>query len=455
MNDTARHRTAFLLLIAGIALSPLPFGGATAWFDSAFVSGMGAILALWCVGECAARRPAAPAAEKAIRLAAMLYAGVFAWGAFQAWMPVPFGVAHPVWRDATALLGGVSGPFLSVNPEASVRGLLRLGGYACVFFLCYRLGSDERRARTVLVAVTAAATLSAAYGIVSWIAGSGTVLWYERTFEAGNLSATFPNRNAFADYAALGLICALALIRLRAGRPDAAGPGGWLWSVAIFLKYVIGRSWLLLYAALALFAALLLTHSRAGIGAAILACIVFFACAARGTASGRTTVLGALLVVPVAGFLMWAAGAGMTERLAKLPDASVERLTIYRLTAGLIAERPLLGTGLGTFADVFPAVRTPDIRPRIDFAHNSYLENALEMGIPAALAFYLSLGLVAGIFVRAQIRRTAAQPWPAVGIAATVLVASHALFDYAVQFPAVALTLAAILGTATARCATR
>lgn len=450
LNEFARHRAAFLLLVPAIALAALPFGGMTPWFDSAFAVGAGLILALWVLGGTA---PVACPLPREIAIAAGLWAAVAIWCGLQIWLPVGFGSAAPVWNEARQLLGDTNGGTLAVNPEAGARGLLRLGGYAAIFFLCFRFSARADRARILLWTVALATTVSAIYGLVTWTLGLRTVLWYERTFETGNLSATFPNRNAFADYAALGLIAVLALIVDRAERPEPVGRRTWLWTVAIFFKYVIGRSWILVYAALALFTALLLTHSRAGLVAALFGCGVFFCCALRGRSSVRTAALGAALTVAVAGFLVWAAGGGLSDRLTKLPDASVERFTIYELTLGMIAERPLLGTGLGSFVDLFPSVRPPEIRARIDYAHNSYIENALEMGLPAALAFYAGILLVGSIFVRAQLRRTASQPWAAIGISALSLAGLHAFFDYSTQFPAVAITLAALLGTAAARCA--
>jgi O-antigen ligase len=440
------HRIAFVLLATSVGLAPLPFGGATGWFDGAFAAGTGLLLVLWAV----ATLQTGAGNAGALRLPALLFAAALGWCLAQALMPAWPAAAHPAWREASEILGRPLPALIAPDPEAAVRGVLRLAGYAAVFFLCHAYAADERRARILLWTIASAATIASAYGLFSWIAGSRTVLWYERTFEAGNLSATFPNRNAFADYAALGLLCAMSITALRAALPAVSRPG-FLWAAAIAVQYVLARSWVLVYAAVAIFAALVLTHSRAGLAAALLAIAVFLPLARPARMSRRTLLAAGAVAASVAAVLIWIAGAGLGERLAKLPGATDERLTIYRLTAGMIAERPLAGTGLGSFADVFPAVRTPEIRPRIDYAHNAFLENALEMGLPAAAAFYAALLAVVATCLRARRASGGVRVWPSLGIAATTLVAVHSLFDYSAQFPAVALTYAAILGIAAAR----
>ncbi|WP_169776431.1 O-antigen ligase, partial [Escherichia coli] len=68
---------------------------------------------------------------------------------------------------------------------------------------------------------------------------------------------------------------------------------------------------------------------------------------------------------------------------------------VFVMVVDAIKTSPWTGIGLGTFQDVFPAYRTGDLTSRglWDKAHNSYLENALELGIPAMLALHLAIGL--------------------------------------------------------------
>jgi hypothetical protein len=103
-------------------------------------------------------------------------------------------------------------------------------------------------------------------------------------------------------------------------------------------------------------------------------------------------------------------------------------------------------TGFGTFDQAFPAYQDGSLSGIFDRTHNDYLEAAFELGIPAAAfliaaIFYLGVQCCLGVLRR---RRNAA--YPALGAAATALVAVHSLADFSLQMPAVTATFAFLLG---------
>lgn len=448
-----QQRTVFATLVVGLALAPLPFGGTTSWFTSVFAVYVGGVAMISSISVM--RRSAAETqAFRPLALPATLVILAIVWCFAQAWIPVPDEIAHKVWSEAGALLGADDQPGLqariSVNPEASIAGAIRLTGYCLVFLLCYWCAACERRAGHLLVLIAATGTIYALYGIGLELNDSKYVLWFERDFEPGNLSSTFPNRNAFADYAALCLLCGCALMYRTQLRQEDLSRGWRQASVAISLFYLRRNGWVL-YAAIILFIAILMTHSRGGLIVAILAIAVFAACATGSAFNRKAALFGMLGIALFACVLFAIAGGSTSHRFAKIGSAAAERMEIFRLTADAIGDAPLLGTGLGTFSDIFAAYRTEALLPRIDFAHNSFLENALEMGLPAAVAFYAGLAILFVLFVVGLRRNRQAHPYPALGISALAVAFLHSLFDYPDQFPAVAITLAAILGIAASR----
>lgn len=449
MTPTAfRDRSLFAALTAGLVLAPLAFGGATGWFTDIFAVIAGALAMFW-----AATLHSNHVRVEQLRPIAkpiVLYGLVVLWCFFQAAVPVSESIAHEAWRDAAALLNQTVSPVLSLHPEASVAGALRLSGYGIVFILSFYFALNEVRALRLLTIIAISGGVYALYGIVLEATASAYVLWYKRTFEIGNLSSTFPNRNAFASYATLCLLSGcMVLYRRRIRLEDTAK--GWRQAVVVIARYYFRRNGWFLYVGAALFTAILLTHSRAGLATSILAFALFAACAAHGARMKSTAAAGSTLIAFCAIVLVWMLGGATAERFDRIQTASSERIEIYRLTAMAISDRPLLGTGLGTFPDVFPAYRTAELQANINFAHNSFLENALEMGLPAAIVFYGALAMLFGTFVRALTGKTADYPYPALGIAVTGAAFFHSLFDYAIQFPAVAICFAALLGVAAAQ----
>ena len=100
---------------------------------------------------------------------------------------------------------------------------------------------------------------------------------------------------------------------------------------------------------------------------------------------------------------------------------SVNRLTVYELAERAIADRPWLGSGYGTFKEVYLIYRDESLPDMLlSKAHNTYLENAVELGIPAAL---LLNGAVLGVVVLcvAGLRRRRRNAiYPSVGVSGDV-----------------------------------
>ena len=276
--------------------------------------------------------------------------------------------------------------------------------------------------------------------------GNAPIQWFERTVHHEVVTATFVNPNSFATYAGIGLLCATAVLwyRFRPGLPGAAG-------LRLRLRYVLAefmpRNTLFLIMWLVLASALLLSLSRGGVAATALSLMVFFwVLAARRGVRTRTIVLGSVGPALAGATLFLLVGEGLERRVWDTGPDWLKRAEIYAPTLGAIEESPLLGTGLGTFAAVYRSHRSEEIRPGVNMAHNDYLELMLELGTPAAVLLVCSIAVLAlgcALGVRAR-RREAALP--AVGVAACTLVGAHALVDFSLQIPAVAVTFALVLG---------
>ena len=445
------NRSVFILFTSGLVLAPLGFGGTPGWYTNAFAAIAGTFALVWSMTAFALpdghRTPLRP-----VLAPIYLAGGAIIWCFLQASLPVSGTVAPAAWNDAARLLAQPVAPMLSLNPEASLAGAIRLTGYGIVFLLCYLFAGNETRAIRLLTSIAAAGAVYAIYGILLELTDSRFVLWFDRTFEPDNLSSTFPNRNAFASYATLCLLCCLALICRRQIRQGDVASGG-RQAIVVIARYYFRRKGWLFYGTTILAVAIVWTHSRAGLATALLASLVFAVCAAGSVRRRWAAGGGGLLLVAGIVITLAVAGNPTIDRFGKFQAASAERLELYRLTIDAISDRALLGTGLGTFSDVFAAYRSATLRPRIDFAHDSYLENALEMGLPAAIVFYCSLAALFLIFLQALVSRSGDRFYPALGIAALSAEGFHSLFDYAAQFPAVAISLSAILGIAAAQSA--
>jgi len=87
----------------------------------------------------------------------------------------------------------------------------------------------------------------------------------------------------------------------------------------------------------------------------------------------------------------------------------------------------------------------------MDKAHNDYLELAAGWGLPATLAWWGAFVWLVAICWRGFFYRRHDRVYPALAVAASILVAIHSLFDFSLQMPAISLTYAAILGVGIAQ----
>ncbi len=443
-------RLAFAGLLATVAFAPLPLGGNRPWAWSALSLLVGLDLVLWAAAALA-DRGAMGAPWPRLRGPVLGFALIVAWIVAQALPIAPAAWRHPLWGEAAAALDVAVPGTISLDPRATLDALMRLLAYAGVFWLAVQLGRDSRRARAAVWTVALAGLAYALYGLVIELGHFDRILWYRRWAYPGSLTSTFVNRNSFATYAGLALVVVvgLALEQLRRA-PPIATRAGLRWAV----QGLGGRFGFLLGMALAIGTALLLTDSRGGMVAAFvgLAALALAFALRRGARPGAAlATLGAVALFAV-GLLALSSG-GALDRLGQTVLAESERPAVYVLVLKGIAQRPLLGVGYGAFEAAFPLIRDETIRGDLvyDKAHNSYLEFAFEAGLPAFLAMMAVLGALVWRVARGARNRRRDRVFPCIGIGASALVASHALVDFSIQIPAVAMTFALLLGVAVAQ----
>jgi O-antigen ligase len=176
-------------------------------------------------------------------------------------------------------------------------------------------------------------------------------------------------------------------------------------------------------------------------------------------AINRRMRMGAIVVAAsalgAAAYVLLSFSGEMTlVRLAELAADSGGRSVVQDLTAQAIGDAPITGTGLGTYGEVFQIYRDGRFGPQTpsyDKAHNTYLEFALEAGLPAFAAMMLVLGGIAALCLRGVLRRRRNVIYPAAGVAATALIGAHSAIDFPLQIPAIAVTYMLLMGTAYAQ----
>jgi O-antigen ligase len=425
--------------------SPLPLGAARplAWD----------ILALAVAGLLLASLPLAAALNGRERPLAgpallLLIVALFALLQTVSWTPSRW--QNPLWDQARASLEEPLLGSIAVDRGAALVRLLRLLSEAGSFYLAFLLALDARRAAALLKLIGVSGSLYAVYGLATYWTGNRTLLWMPKWAYPEDLTGPFVNRNSCAAYLGLAILALLCWLLRGLETPRPSG-GGWRTALASGLELLGSRAWLLA-CLFVLAVALLLTHSRGGflslLGALLVLALALAATRGSGKARRlrRIALLGAMIALGLV-----VSGGPTIARLLGTDILGEERLAVYRQTLNAIADYPLLGVGLGSFAEIFPLYRTSDIANLYDLAHDDYLETMLELGLPAAACLFAALLWLAAICVRGLRIRRRDIACPAAGLAATALVALDSIVDFSLQIPAVAVTYMVILGIAVAQ----
>ena len=388
-----------------------------------------------------------------LRTPILLFVAMLLFAGLQSLGLTPPGWHEAIWAKAGAALGHDLAGGIAADPLVARDYLFRLITYGGWLLVATVLQANPQRAKSVVTAVTLFGALYAGYGLMVYWSGNHTLLWFAKWAYQGDLTATFVNRNSFATYLGLTLVAGLAKLgveishlKIYDSRRD---------NIRILIEFLTER-WLVLLALCLIGTALLLTHSRGGFMAACAgAAALFFGMGAAPSIRHFDRV--GLLLLPALLLLSAAVinGEGLAERFIDDSSDGGERWQVDRLTMEAVTDHTLLGSGLGSFATVFPRYRTEAVESYYDRAHNDYLQTLLELGVPAGLVLMASVAWLAWRCARGiRVRRRHAV-FPCLGLAATVLVALHATVDFSLQIPAVTMTWLLLLGSGVAQSMSR
>ncbi len=250
----------------------------------------------------------------------------------------------------------------------------------------------------------------------------------------------FVNKNHFAGWMLMGIPLALGMGLSHLGdnahrlRGDARGLLLWLSEPdgGLLMLYVV--------AALFMALSLLMTGSRSGLGC--FAVIVVGAAVWTGRRGGSWRVslgaaVAALALVLLA--LQWAGRDAALERFTVASNNSVGlRLDIWRISALIVRDFPVLGTGMNTFGLATYQHQPGGLDTHYNEAHNEYVQLLVEGG---AITFFLALVAIAAV-ARAVLRRFRANDdgpeayWVRVGATAGLAaIALQSLVEFSLQMP--------------------
>ncbi len=363
------------------------------------------------------------------------------------WIAAP----NPIWAKTSELLGQHAAPSVSIVRGEPFYALGAPLANVLALLLGLIVGADRQCANRALQVMVWAGVGYAAYGIAGLLFDPTVILWREKTFNTGSLTATFINRNTAAAYFGSCAVAWLVLLMARVRGRLPAGPIVW----AKFPEHIVsaGSGEAQIVTRFAMFfvclAAMFMTSSRGGVlmslFAMVIAIVIFFRRDLPRVISLFLAMVGAGVVALA---LLQFLGGNVEERINAEGLVEQGRLAAYQSTLRIIADYPWFGTGLGTFTSAFPAYRSGNISiiGVWNVAHSTPLELAAELGIPLAVLIAGGWLVAILVLIRGTRRSRRDTVVPLAALAVSLIALLHSSIDFSLQVSGYAIVVFAVVG---------
>lgn len=438
----------FKFFLYAILLSPIPFGANRPWAWSLYAIVLAALGLSVCIAVFLGRTDLRISMQP-VKYPLYLILIPSAWGLLQFSNLAPDSWTHPFWQLAGEQLPAPVEAYISLSPQETATALMKLVSYLLVFFISLQFNRDSEHAAFTFKCVAYAGLVYAVYGLIVYLGGFNTVLWFEKSVYRESVTSTFINRNSYATYAGLTLLAGFPLLFEKIQSSFQYGVKSH-YGRQYFLENVLVRAWFPLLLIVIITTALFLSLSRGGCLSTALAVFALFVIllASRKIKNNAAVMFLLAAIGLVSGGVLKQSGDQLIERLNEISSENQDRWLVYDILSKANVENRWLGVGYGSFEKSFRLYRDETISAYYDKAHNTYLENIFELGLLQASALFAAIFLMALICLRGVWVRRKNWIYPAIGFSASLLVGAHALVDFSLQIPAVAFTYALIMGAA-------
>jgi O-antigen ligase len=245
-------------------------------------------------------------------------------------------------------------------------------------------------AKNFIIVVMLVGIVESFYGMLEFFSGHRHILYLEGPGLVSSVTGTFINRNYFAGYLLMVIPLSMGFLFSREAGQTVRFRG---WRHR--LSSLDGKTFLIGFGVILMILGLIFSASRMG----IISLLISFSLVSllfRNPHTGQRFSKTPILIFGLA--LLWAAWLGLDAIISRFftaPEDLKMRWLIWVDTFQIFKDFPLLGSGIGTFAQVFPMYRSFHILGLVTHAENDFLQLASEAGlIGISLLFILFLFLL-------------------------------------------------------------
>lgn len=335
---------------------------------------------------------------------------------------------------------------LSVCVQATETGLSQVLAYAALFLLMINTIRSPRQIRRIVFVILAVGCFEALYGLFEYFSGRHHIFWYQKQSSL-TVSGTFVNKNHFAGYMEMTIPLMFSVLFSRLGETRQTTSK----HIVRFLDEKYMKAILISFFLFVMIGTLLLSGSRGGIISFAGGMVCLFILAYQRRLLRKWTLLIVILLLIAVGIALPIGWKLILSRFHTLTDLTTEQSFLFRrdVWSGTIAmfhDFPIFGSGLGTFAHIFPTYQIAPTDLTFFYTENDYLQLLAETGI-------LGAGLVVGIgviFFRTTLRgwKKRQSRWSIIlvtgGLSAISSLLIHSCVDFNLHIPSNALLFCVI-----------
>ena len=438
------------LLLALLAFMPLAFGAVEAWSEEVVV------LLVAAMSVCFVVRAVTSASFRLVWTWAYVPLLLFLVAVVVQLVPLPVSVVRLISPNTVArkleLLGDLPGAqetlsrlTITFYPHATKHDLRLVLAVVSVFIIALNTLRRPEHITRLLLGISIIGACFAVLTVAQNLFGNGKIYWIVPTpLSSQAHSGPFVNHSHYSQYMNLsvGAAVGLMLMKIREGYRHRRVTAE---TIAEYLSSPEAKNvWLLGAFVLVGISSVFISMSRGGVISVLVAgAFTAFVLSLRGSLKGSGWImvlmaLGAFVCVLYIGF------DAVYDRLATLGNLSAlgsDRWQIVKDIAVAWTRFPILGTGLGTHAVVYPEFDRSTIPALATHAENEYAQTAEEMGL-AGLLCLVAFAIIVWVNYGRAVKRTnrSAICMVAYGLGyGLVAIMVHSLSDFGQHVPANAM----------------
>ena len=272
---------------------------------------------------------------------------------------------------------------LSLIPEKTIDSLLTLIPIFAIFVATMSLTTDK--AKRLVYIFLGMVAIEVIIAIAQFTNGSDTL--YFGMKNAHNAQGTYPNRDHFAGLIEMSLPLTIALLAISFSPKNKKYQAD-----DLFMRLASHETLILASLAVLMLLAAIFSKSRTGIFLVLLGILISSLSFARHIGGRQSIGVMASLSTVGLGIAFSVGIIPVINRFIANDPLEDGRKEIFNHTIEAIKQFYPLGTGVGTFPNVYRAFQPIEQPHFINNAHNDYLELFLEMGVVGALllcAFFI------------------------------------------------------------------